>query len=182
MKTSSNTRWHMVKYKILRRRFLPPMLLTPSTLFEVLFTLIPPSALFVALFLWLYKSSRHSRVILLNDVTNLNLLSLGALVALCYVVYATWHQIFWRFDLDDVVFASNLICYHTHTHTHTHTHKHTEHTKGPIDLQTRISIYWQQLLCAHNRYLYYTEWTTCWYKNLLYRGPQCLSFSKMTHL
>ena len=128
---------HKVTYgKILRRRFLPPMLLTPSTLFEVLFTLIPPSALFVALFLWLYKSSRHSRVILLNDVTNLNLLSLGALVALCYVVYATWHQIFWRFDLDDVVFASNLICYHTHTHAHAHTHTHTNTQSTQRDQQT----------------------------------------------
>ena len=34
------------------------------------------------------------------------------------------------------------------------------------------------MLCAHISYLYYTEWINCCYKNLLYRGPQCLCFSK----
>ena len=49
---------------------------------------------------------------------DLNLSSLGTLVpaATCYVFYATKNQIY-RFDIDDMAFASTQIWYHTQTHT-----------------------------------------------------------------
>ena len=53
---------------------------------------------------------------------------------------------------------------------------HTQDIQGPIDWFTHINIYQYHMLWAHSSYLYYTEWTTYWYKNLLYRGPQCLYF------
>ena len=61
-----------------------------------------PPTLFVALFLC---------VILINDIMDLNLSSLGNLVLTtpCCVFYATRNQIYRRFDTDDMVFASALI-------------------------------------------------------------------------
>ena len=38
------------------------------------------------------------------------------------------------------------------------------------------------MFCAHINYLCYTEWMFYWYKKLLYGGPKCCYFSKMTHL
>ena len=91
---------------------------------------------------------------------------------LCFVFYATRHQTYWRLVIDDIVFACTLIWYHTH--------RQTEKIQGPIEIETHINIYCNHLLRAHNSYLYYSDWITCWYKNLLYEGPQCNCFSKIT--
>ena len=50
---------------------------------------------------------------------------------------------------------------------------HKRHTQGPIDWDTHIYVF-------HRSYLYHNKWII--YKNLLYRGPQGLCFSKTTHL
>ena len=51
-----------------------------------------------------------------NDIVNLNLSSIGTLVpvAPCGVFHATRNQIYWRFDMDNMVFTGTLILYHTH--------------------------------------------------------------------
>ena len=51
----------------------------------------------------------HARYNVLH-IIDLNLLSLNILVtaAPCYVFYAIRHQIYWRFYLDDMVFADTL--------------------------------------------------------------------------
>ena len=64
------------------------------------------------------------------------------------------------------------------SHTQTHTQTHTGH-RLPTDIQKDKYIYRHDMLCAHSSYQYYTEWKT-WYTHLLYRGPQCLCFSKNT--
>ena len=53
-----------------------------------------------------------------NDIMGLNWLSLDTLVpaAPCFVFYATRHQIYWRCDMDAMVFASNLIGTNRLTH------------------------------------------------------------------
>ena len=69
--------------------------------------------LFVVLFLWLTVwSHKREWVILLHDI----IFSLGTLVlaAPCCVFYATSNQICWRFDTDDMVFASGLIWHQTY--------------------------------------------------------------------
>ena len=55
-------------------------------------------------------------VILLNDVMDLGAL---ILVVPCYVFYARMHQIYWRFDMDHMVFAITLFWYHKHRQTYT---------------------------------------------------------------
>ena len=89
-----------------------------------------PCSLFVALFVWLNMPSYHIclSVIVFNDIIDMNLwrLHLDTLVPAtpCCVFYATRHQIRWRFDTVDMVFASNLIWQHTYIQTNTHrTHK-----------------------------------------------------------
>ena len=69
--------------------------------------------LFVALLLWLNVWPHHTCVILLNDIIDLNLLSLGTIVpvAPCYVFYATRHQICWGFDPNDMDLTSIMIWY-----------------------------------------------------------------------
>ena len=74
-----------------------------------------------------------------------------------------WHMIWF--------FAGILLWYHTHKQSH----KHTQHTEGPVDWHTHINIYLHQLLCAHNSYLYYSEWIIHWYKNF---SVHSLFFSK----
>ena len=95
----------------------------PSSLLQILSNL-PSSTLFVALFIWLNVSSHHSCVILLNNIMDLDLSSLGTLIwaAPCYVFYATRHHIYQRLDIDDMVFASTLIWYHTHRQAHSPAH------------------------------------------------------------
>ena len=58
------------------------------------------------------------------------------------------------------------------------THINTQDTNGPVYWCTFINIYWHYLLYAQSSYLY----CSYWYKNLFYRGPQCLHLSKITHL
>ena len=92
---------------------------------------------------------------------DLNLSSLRSLVpaAPCWVFHATWHQIYGWFDTDDMFFANALI---------THTDKHMQDTQGLIEwhIYTYVNVYQHRLVCTHSSYLYCTEWTTCFYKNL----------------
>ena len=62
--------------------------------------------------------------------------------------------------------------------THTDKPTHTTHR----DQKTDTLAYKYILHLAISNCLYYTEWITCWYKSLLYRGPQCLYFLTITHL
>ena len=74
-----------------------------------------------ALSLWLHVWSHHIYCfILLNNIVNINLLSLGNLVLAAYfcVFYAIRHQIYWRFDTNDMDFPSTLIWYHIHRQTY----------------------------------------------------------------
>ena len=68
--------------------------------------------------------------------------------------------------MDNMAFASTLIWYDTHRQTY------TGHTRTNILAHTHINTYWHDLLRTHSSYLYYTEWITFWYKDLLYRGTQ----------
>ena len=81
-----------------------------------------PSSLtfFVPLFLRMNVTSCHTCVILLTVIMNLNLLSLGTLVAAapCCVFNATRHEIYWRLHMDDRVFANTLIWYYCQRNTH----------------------------------------------------------------
>ena len=96
---------------------------------------------------------------------DLTLSSLGTLVAAapCCVFYATKCQVYWRFDMDDINFASTLIWYHTYRQTHTgytgtnrlkHINKHIlTPSAAPVTLASRITL---------NKYLsdtniYFTE-------------------------
>ena len=71
---------------------------------------------FIELLFWTIEC-----VTVLNDIKDLKLLSFGTLVlaAPCSIFYATWDQIYWSFDTDEMVFASTLIWYHLHRKTHT---------------------------------------------------------------
>ena len=71
-----------------------------------------PPTLFVALFLC---------VILINDIMDLNLSSLGNLVLTtpCCVFYATRNQIYTRCNTNNMVFVRTLICYYTQRRTDT---------------------------------------------------------------
>ena len=147
-------------------------------IFKVYLTILGPYAFTVGwrvltFYLWVNVWSYHILcVIFLNDIMDLNLLSLDTLVAAatCCVFYAPSIKFTQGFTWM-TVFASTLIWHHTQRQTH------AGHTKGPIDWHTCINIYQHHLLCAHCNYMYYTEWI-----NVLYRGPQCLCFSKTTHL
>ena len=57
--------------------------------------------------------------------------------------YATRHQIYWRFDANYMVFASNLIWYHKQRQT-------CKRTRRDQNTDTLT-----------NSYLYYNEWITC---------------------
>ena len=118
----------------------------PSPPISVKFCYPPPpnlhptsTALFVALFLWLYGWSRHIWcAILLNDIMDPRISSLGTLVVPerpCCVFYATRRQLyFWQITW---IFAWTLIWYHTHTPKQK---KDTHHTQGSIDCQSHINI------------------------------------------
>ena len=75
--------------------------------------LLPPSStVFVALLLWLNVWS-HQICVILHEIMDLHLLSLGTLVpAVPCCVFYTRHQVYQRFDRDDMVFASTAIWYH----------------------------------------------------------------------
>ena len=98
---------------------------------------------------------------------------LGTLVpeAPCCVFFVIRHRIYWRFDIDDMVFANTLIWYHTRTNA--------QDRQGPVDWHTHKYILTSTV---HTKaVLYCTEWITCWNEKILYRGRQCFSFSKMDH-
>ena len=91
----------------------------------------------------------------INDAMDINMSSLGTLV--CFMQQGVkftevWH-IMW-------FLTSTLIWYHTH--------KDTKHTQELIDWHTHKNTYLHHLLSDM--------------KNLLYRVPQCLCFSKIAHL
>ena len=72
-------------------------------------------------------------------------------------------------------YSTTLIWYHTHKD------KLKQYTQGlTIDWHTYKYILTPPLHTTTT--LYCTEWITCLNKVLLYRGRQCLSFSKITHL
>ena len=158
--------------------------------FSPLPTTFTPTALFVTLFHWLNGWFHHNWcVILLNDIMDLHMFSLGTIVpeGPCCVFYATKHRVYWCLT-HNVVCTSTLIGYHTHkiwffssTLIWYLTLKNTQHTQGLTDWHTHINIYQHHLLCAHSSCVYFIEWIISWYKNLLYRIPQCLCFLKITH-
>ena len=85
---------------------------------------VQPLLLCVVLLPWLNLWSRYISVLLLDNIMNLNLLSLGTVVsaASCCVLYSTRYQIYWRFNTYNMVFTTTVIRNHTHTHIHTYTH------------------------------------------------------------
>ena len=89
-----------------------------------------------------------------------------------YVFYTTRHQNYWRFDTNDIVLTSTLIWYHTQTKT--------QDTQWPKEWHRYKYILTPPVHTIAT--LYCTDWMTCWNKNLHERGPQCLAFSKITHL
>ena len=78
---------------------------------------------------------RTEGVILFNDITGLNLLSLTTLVseALCYVLNATPHQVYCSFDTAHMAFVNTLVSYHTQNQIHI-----IQNTQGPIDWHINI--------------------------------------------
>ena len=85
-------------YVIVGRGFVNSLFYEDPLTFSTLSSLTStPTALFVALFLWLNGWSHHIRcVILLNDM-DLQMLGLGALVpeGLCSVFYAASFHVYW---------------------------------------------------------------------------------------
>ena len=106
-------------------------------------------------------------------MTDLHLSNFGTLLpeAPCYVFDPTRHQIYCRFDTDDMSFVSTLFDF-------THTNTHTEHI-GTNRLTLHMNIYYH-LLCAQSRYLLNQSLTDI--KNLFCKGQQCLCFSNITHV
>ena len=107
----------------------------------------------------------------------LNLLIFGSLVpgARCCVLckkvpnlVKVWHewQNFWQyFDL----------------RSHTKRQTHTGHTSTNRMTRTYACILTPPVVSTLQLPVF-TEWITCWYKNLLYRYPQCLCFLEITYL
>ena len=94
--------------------------------------------------------------VLVNDIMGLNLCSsLGTLVpaALFCVFYATSHQIYGRFD------KNNVFCYYCDLTPQTHRQTHRTHRYQSKD--THINIYQHHLLYTHKSYLYCTKQITC---------------------
>ena len=97
------------------------------------------------------------------------------------VFYAKRHQLYWGLTYN-VAFCwySDLI-----SHKHIHTLKDTQYTQGPVDWHIHINIYLHHLLCAHNSYLYYTEWIIYWYQKFTFHNAllfKIYSFLKVIYL
>ena len=159
-----------------------PLYFLPPTHFQILSTpplschLQPPPPLLV---LWLNGWSHHIWcAILLNDIINLHMSSLGTLVpeGPWYLFYAKRRQVYWGLT-HNVVFCwySNLIL---RTQTHTYTHKDIQHTQGLVDLHTHINIYLHHLLCAHSSYLYYIGWIIHWHQKITFHESN-ISFQEL---
>ena len=116
------------------------------------------------MFLWLNMSPCHIYLcaILLKDIKNLNLLDLFTLVPAVQCVLC--------------IKVSNLLKVWHRRHSICNTHR----THRPQQTNTHIQIY-MNTTSAHNSYPV-RYWITCWNENLLYWSPNCLSFSKITHL
>ena len=126
----------------------------------------PLPTFFAVLFLWLTVWSRQMEcVILLNDI----MFSLGTLVltAPCCVFYATRNQIYWRFDTDDMVFASALIWHQTHRqkqirHTGTNrlTHTYIKYIlTSPVTCTHQLPVHWVNNLLIQKLAL---QKSICW--------------------
>ena len=133
-----------------------------------------PTALSVVLLLWLngWSDCHIWCAILLNDIMDLNMLSLGTSVperTWC-VFYALRHQVYW--SMTHVFFCQyfDLI---------SHSQKDTQHTQGPLEWHNQIKIYLQDQLCAHSSYLYYIEWIIHWNQKFTF---QCFFFWKIIYL
>ena len=93
-------------------------------------------------------------VVLLNDIMDLHMLSLGTLF----------------------LGGSGCVCTHTHTRTHTHTHTHThihihthvhtDNTQGPVDWHTNIDIITSPVI-RHSSYLHYIDRIIHWYQKFI---------------
>ena len=101
----------------------------------------------------------HSSLPLVNDIMYLCMSVLGTLVpeGLWCVFYARC-QVYWGLTLY-LVYACTLIWYQMY--------RQTQHTQGPVDIQTHIKIYLNHLLCAHSSCLYCIEWIIHYFQKLL---------------
>ena len=149
---------------------LPPFLSLPT---------LDPTALFVALFLvlfWLNGWSLHIWLaILLNDIMDIHISSLGTFVpeGRWCVFYATRRQVYWRLTHNKILCWYSDLISHTQTHTRTKTHN----TLRGQWLQTHTNPYVHQLLYAHSSYLSYTEWIIHWYRKFTFHNV--FSFKKL---
>ena len=121
----SNLRW-----------FIPPF----SKFVQLSCSLLPPTrtstAVDVVLFLGWMGEHDIWCAILLNDVMDLHMSSLGTLVPegpWC-VFYARRHQVYWGLKI--MPFANTFIWYHTHGNTHTYTD--IEHIQWSVDWHTSV--------------------------------------------
>ena len=150
----------------------PPFLSLPT---------LDPTALFVALFLvlfWLNGWSLHIWVaILLNDIMDIHISSLGTFVpeGRWCVFYATRRQVYWGLTHNKILcWYSDLI-----SHTQTHAHRDTQHTQRPVTTRPYKYIITPIVVCSQQLSLLH------WMNNSLISKiyfPQCLFFSKTIHL
>ena len=150
----------------------PPFLSLPT---------LDPTALFVALFLvlfWLNGWSLHIWVaILLNDIMDIHISSLGTFVpeGRWCVFYATRRQVCWGLTHNKILcWYSDLI-----SHTQTHTRTETQHTQRPVTTRPYKYIITPIVVCSQQPSLLH------WMNNSLISKiyfPQCLFFSKTIHL
>ena len=110
----------------------------------------PPLLLLLPCFIWLSRWSCHIWcAILLNDIMDLQMLSLGTLVPegpWC-VFYTKMHQLYW----------GTLVLWFDVTHTH------TQHSPEASRLT-------HHLLSVHSSSLYYTEWIVHWYQEFTFHN------------
>ena len=136
--------WHAPFFQILSNP--PPSPLPPTTL----------TALSVELLLWLNGWLCHIWcAILLNDILDLEVLSVGNLV-----LEGPWHMFYGRrHQVYRDLTHNAILCWYSDliSHTQTHTHKDTQYTQVPVDWHTHINIYLHHMLCAHSSCLYYIE-------------------------
>ena len=112
---------------------------------------------------------------LLNDKTDLHFSGLGALVpeAPWDVFYATRHQVYCRFNINDTAFTNTLIWYHQHkqlnsSHTGTNRLTHKYILTPPVRFSQQVpELHWINYSLI---------------LNFFYRGQQYLFFSKSTYL